>query len=137
MAEAAINLRQRDDVSSPPSRSFIASIWARHARKILLGVLPAIAIIVGVSLYLAGGRYISTDNAYVGAEKVLITPDISVKVSLVLVRKGQHVEAGAPLFEIDPQPFELAVRQAQSKLDTVVTDLANLKTNYQSRKRLV
>jgi membrane fusion protein, multidrug efflux system len=137
MAEAAINLRQRDDVSSPPSRSFIAGIWARHARKILLGVLPAIAIIVGVGLYLAGGRYISTDNAYVGAEKVLITPDISGKVSRVLVREGQRVEAGAPLFEIDPQPFELAVRQAQSKLDTVVTDLANLKSNYKSLKQLV
>jgi hypothetical protein len=81
MAEAAIHTLKRDDVSSPPSRSFIASIWARHARMILLGVLPAIAIIVGVGLYLAGGRYISTDNAYVGAEKVLITPDISGKVS--------------------------------------------------------
>jgi membrane fusion protein (multidrug efflux system) len=104
---------------------------------ILLVVLPAIAIIVGVGLYLAGGRYISTDNAYVGAEKVLITPDISGKVSRVLVREGQHVDAGAPLFEIDQQPFELAVRQAQSKLDTVLTDLANLKSNYQSLKRLV
>jgi membrane fusion protein, multidrug efflux system len=137
MAEAAINLRQRDDASSQPSRSFIATILVRHARMILLGVLPAIAIIVGISLYLAGGRYISTDNAYVGAEKVLITPDISGKVSRVLVREGQHVEAGVALFEIDPQPFELSVRQAQSKLDTVLTDLANLKSNYQSLKRLV
>jgi len=137
MAEAAIHTLKRDDASPRPSRSFIAGIWARHARKILLGVLPAIAIIVGIGFYLTGGRYISTDNAYVGAEKVLITPDISGKVSRVLVREGQRVEAGAPLFEIDPQPFELAVRQAQSKLDTVVTDLANLKSNYQSLKRLV
>jgi membrane fusion protein, multidrug efflux system len=137
MAEAAIHTLKRDDASSQPSRSFIAGVWARHARKILLGVLPAMAIIVGVGLYLAGGRYISTDNAYVGAEKVLITPDISGKVSRVLVREGQHVEAGASLFEIDPQPFELAVRQAQSKLDTVVTDLANLKSNYKSLNQLV
>src|SRR5262249_61660285 len=76
MAEAAIHTLKRDDASPRPSRSFIAGIWARHARKILLGVLPAIAIIVGIGLYLPGGRYISTDNAYVGAEKVLITPDI-------------------------------------------------------------
>jgi len=137
MAEAAIHLKRDDASSPPPPRSFIASIWARHARKILLGVLPAIAIIVGVGLYLAGGRYISTDNAYVGAEKVLITPDISGKVSRVLVREGQRVQAGAPLFEIDPAPFELAVRQSQRKLDTVVTDLANLKSNYKSLKQLV
>jgi membrane fusion protein (multidrug efflux system) len=137
MAEAVIHTLKRDDASPRPSRSLIAGLWAQHARKILLGVLPAIAIIVGIALYLAGGRYISTDNAYVGAEKVLITPDISGKVSRVLVREGQHVEAGAPLFEIDPQPFELAVRQAQSKLETVRTDLANLKSNYQSLKQLV
>ena len=73
----------------------------------------------------------------VSAQTPPLTPDISGKVSRVLVREGQHVEAGAPLFEIDPQPFELAVRQAQSKLDTVVTDLANLKSNYQSLKQLV
>ena len=36
------------------------------------------------------------------------------------------------LFEIDPVPFQLALRQAQSKLDTVRTDFANLKSNYQS-----
>src|SRR5215510_14254836 len=145
MAEATITPLQRDDVSlpfqrvgvSPPSGSALTSLLVRNARMILLVVLPAIAIIVGVGLYLAGGRYISTDNAYVGAEKVLITPDISGKVSRVVVREGQHVDAGAPLFEIDQQPFELAVRQAQSKLDTVLTDLANLKSNYQSLKRLV
>jgi membrane fusion protein (multidrug efflux system) len=145
MAEATITQLQRDDVSLPfqrvgvsrPSGSNLTNLLVRNARMILLVVLPAIAIIVGVGLYLAGGRYISTDNAYVGAEKVLITPDISGKVSRVLVREGQHVDAGAPLFEIDQQPFELAVRQAQSKLDTVLTDLANLKSNYQSLRRLV
>src|SRR5215475_9245072 len=124
MAEAAIHTLRRDDVPSRPFRPSIASMLARNVRMILLVLLPAIAIMVGVGLYLTGGRYISTDNAYVGAEKVLITPDISGKVSRVLVREGQRVEAGAALFEIDPQPFELAVRQAQSKLDTVVTDLA-------------
>src|SRR5262249_1837623 len=98
MAEATIHTLKRDDVPSQRSRPPIASILARNARMILLVVLPAIAIIVGVGLYLTGGRYISTDNAYVGAEKVLITPDISGKVSHVLVREGQHVEAGAPLF---------------------------------------
>jgi multidrug resistance efflux pump len=58
--------------------------------------------VLGVGFYLAGGRYISTDNAYVGAQKVLITPDISGKVQGVLVREGQHVGVNDPLFEIDP-----------------------------------
>jgi membrane fusion protein (multidrug efflux system) len=138
MADAALKLPNKEDdvLELRPKRSFMGFLKQR-ARMILLVVVPAIAIIVGVWLYLAGGRYITTDNAYVGAEKVLITPDISGKVSSVSVREGQHVKAGDLLFNIDPQPFELAVRQAQSKLATAVTDLANLKSNYQSLKQLV
>ena len=45
-----------------------------------------------------GGRYISTDNAYVGAQKVLITPDISGKIVNVAIREGQHVNSGDELF---------------------------------------
>jgi membrane fusion protein (multidrug efflux system) len=104
---------------------------------ILLAVVPALALAGGIAFYLSGGRYISTDNAYVGAQKVLITPDISGKVAHVQVHEGQHVNAGDPLFDIDPVPFQLALQQAKSKLDSVKTDLANLKSNYQSLSKLV
>src|SRR5882762_9924229 len=137
MAERLLKFPDAAGEPTTAKRAGLKDLMRRNLRKILLVVVPTIAAVAGLAFYLSGGRYISTDNAYVGAEKVLITPDISGKVSRVLVREGQHVEAGAPLFEIDPQPFELAVRQAQSKLDTVVTDLANLKSNYQSLKRLV
>ena len=50
---------------------------------------------------------------------MLITPDISGKVSRVQVHEGQHVNAGDVLFEIDPVPFQLALQQAQSKLESV------------------
>ena len=103
-----------------------------HLRMILLIVVPAIAAAAGFGLYLSGGRYISTDNAYVGAQKVLITPDISGKVSRIVVREGQHVAPDDVLFEIDPEPFRLALAQAQAKLASVRVDLANLKTNLKS-----
>ena len=108
-----------------------------NLRMILLVGLPALAIVVGLAFYLSGGRYISTDNAYIGAEKVMITPDISGKVTEVAVREGQQVSAGDPLFKIDPVPFRLALQQAQSKLASVRTDLANLKSNYRSLSDLV
>src|SRR5262244_2306964 len=73
-------------------------------RLILLVGLPLIALAIGTAIYLGSGRYITTDNAYVGAPKVLITPDISGKVLRVTVREGQAVKAGDELFEIDPQP---------------------------------
>src|SRR5262249_7803099 len=126
---------QLDKAAKSP-HALLALLRAR-ARMILLVIVPAIALVIGVTFYLSGGRYISTDNAYVGAQKVLITPDISGKVSCVVVHEGQHVVAGDALFDIDPTPFAFALRQAQSKLDSVRTDFANLKSNFKSLSELV
>jgi membrane fusion protein (multidrug efflux system) len=137
MAETILKFSpQQEAAPAARKRSLLGFVRAR-SRMILLVIVPVIALAVGLGFYLSGGRYISTDNAYIGAQKVLITPDISGKVSRVLVTEGQHVAAGDDLFEIDPMPFQLALRQAQGKLDGVRTDFANLKSNYDSLSRLV
>src|SRR5438046_2276915 len=83
----------------------------RYRRILLLAVIPLVVAAAGLVFYLQGGRYVTTDDAYVGAQKVLITPDISGKIDKVVVKEGQHVQAGDVLFEIDPVPFRLAAAQ--------------------------
>ena len=119
-------------VNAPPKRRMTRG----RLRMILLVGLPLIALAIGVGFYLTSGRYITTDNAYVGAQKVLITPDISGKIDRVSVREGQHVKPGDELFRIDPQPFRLALQQAEAKLAGVRTDFAILKSSLQSLTRL-
>jgi membrane fusion protein (multidrug efflux system) len=136
MADTVLKFSPQDTPPATRKHSLWGALRARR-RLILLVVLPVIALAAGFAFYMMGGRYISTDNAYIGAQKVLITPDISGKVAQVFVHEGQHVVAGDKLFEIDPTPFRLAVQQAQSKLVTVRTDLANLKSNYKSLSDLV
>ncbi len=109
----------------------------KRLRMILLIVLPLIALAGGTAFYLMGGRYISTDNAYVGAQKVLITPDISGKIVHVAVIEGQHVKPGDELFTLDAEPYRLALRQAQAKLDTARTDYSKLKATLASLTTLV
>jgi membrane fusion protein (multidrug efflux system) len=101
----------------------------RYRRALLLVVLPLLAVVGGLVFYLNGGRYVTTDDAYVGAQKVLITPDISGKIEKVVVREGQHVNAGDVLFEIDPVPFRLAAQQAKATLEQSRTTYDNLKAN--------
>jgi membrane fusion protein (multidrug efflux system) len=105
------------------------SLMQRYRRTLLLVVLPATALIGGLVFYLNGGRYMTTDDAYVGAQKVLITPDISGKVKKVLIVEGQHVKTGDVLFEIDPVPFQLALDQAKAQLDQTRTTYDNLVSN--------
>jgi membrane fusion protein (multidrug efflux system) len=101
----------------------------RNRRFLLLVVLPIVAVIGGIVFYLNGGRYVGTDDAYVGAQKVLITPDISGKIEKVVVKEGQQVREGDELFEIDPVPFRLAVAQAKAALEQARTAYDNLVAN--------
>jgi len=114
--------------AGPPRRRWAGGL-RRFRRGLLLVVLPLAALIGGVSFYLSGGRYVTTDDAYVGAQKVLITPDISGKIEKVVVKEGQKVNAGDELFELDPVPFRLAVEQAKATLNQAHTTYDNLRAN--------
>ena len=115
--------------AAAPRRRLMAGL-RRYRRFLLLVVLPLVAAVAGLTFYLNGGRYVGTDDAYVGAQKVLITPDISGKIEKVVVKEGQQVNPGDVLFEIDPVPFRLAVAQAKANLaqanvtyDNLIADL--------------
>ena len=137
MVETTVNSAPRKSDRISARAKAVAEMSRQRLRLLLMAGVPLVAVAAGAALYISGGRYISTDNAYVGAQKVLITPDISGKVSRILVREGQRVAAGDELFNIDPAPFKFALQQAQSRLDTVRTDFANLKSNYKSLSRLI
>jgi membrane fusion protein (multidrug efflux system) len=114
--------------TAKPRRGLMAGML-RYRRVLLLVVLPIVALIGGLIFYLNGGRYVTTDDAYVGAQKVLITPDISGKIDKVVVTEGQHVKQGDVLFEIDPVPFQLSVAQAKAALEQAHTTYDNLIAN--------
>lgn len=101
----------------------------RYRRTLLLVVLPLAALIGGLVFYLSGGRYVTTDDAYIGAPKVMITPDVSGKIVNVAIKEGQRVAPNDVLFQIDPEPFKLAVQQASAKLNDARSTYDNLKAN--------
>jgi len=103
-----------------------------RARFFLVVVLPAAALAIGLALWLSGGRYISTDNAYVGADKVLITPQVTGPIVAVHVVEGQRVAVGDPLFDIDPEPYRIALELAQGRLAAARVEFANLRSSYAS-----
>ena len=118
----------RSKIAAEPRRRLMAAM-RRYRRVLLLVVLPLVAVTAGLFFYLHGGRYVTTDDAYVGAQKVLITPDVSGKIVSVAVKEGQTVSTGDTLFQIDPVPFQLAVSQARAKLDDAKTSHDNFVDN--------
>ena len=118
----------REKLAAAPRRRLLAAM-RRYRRFLLLVVLPIVAVIGGVVFYLNGGRYVGTDDTYVGAQKVLITPDISGRIDKVVVKEGQLVHRGDVLFEIDPVPFRLAVDRAKAAVEQAKTSYSNLGAN--------
>ena len=125
------------DASAAEKSGRFAGLDRKRRRMILLVGLPALAVLIGLVLYLSGGRYISTDNAYVGAQKVLITPDISGKVIHVAIFEGQHVNFGNELFTLDREPYRFALEQAKAKLDTARSDYDKARSNLTSLTTLM
>jgi membrane fusion protein (multidrug efflux system) len=126
--KGAPSAKPRIKLAAEPRRRLMAGM-RRYRRFLLLVVLPLVAVIGGLVFYLNGGRYVTTDDAYVGAQKVLITPDISGKIDKVVVKEGQQVKQGDVLFEIDPVPFRLAVDQTKAALEQAHTSYDNLVAN--------
>jgi len=121
----------------PRKSGSLARLSRKRLRMVLLVGLPAIAALAGTGFYLSGGRYISTDNAYVSAQKVLITPDVSDKIIHVAVVEGQNIKPGDELFTLDPVPYRLALEQAQARLAAARSNYDKLKATLASLTTLV
>jgi membrane fusion protein (multidrug efflux system) len=100
--------------------------WVRWA---LFALLPLV-LIAGGYWYVTGGQVMSTDDAYVEADKVGISTDVSGIVKEIDVTENQHVDAGQILFRLDDLPFGLALKRAEAQVDIVRNDLNALKANY-------
>ena len=99
-------------------------------RTVFLIVIPLLAICVGLYLYAAGGRYVSTDNAYVKANVIIISPEVSGRVTSVLVVDNQAVEANDVLIQLDSSPLEITLNRARAQMAVIRTELESLRADY-------
>lgn len=102
----------------------------RSLRRPLLFALLPVALLVGGYFYVTGGAIMSTDNAYVQADIVGVSDDISGIVKQVVVHDNQQVEKGDALFKIDDEPFRIALDKADAQLGMVKNDLLAMRTSY-------
>jgi membrane fusion protein (multidrug efflux system) len=104
----------------------------RAVRVLLLVVVPVIAVLGGLYIYATGGQEVETDNAYVKANIVAISSTITGKVIETLVQDNQQVEAGAILFRLDPEPYQIAVTGARAQMEVVRSDVQQLRAEYRA-----
>ena len=102
-------------------------------RRPLMLAVPLMLAAVGVAEYLAQEPYVSTDDAFVRAAKVSINARVAGQVVEIAVKDNQRVRKGQLLFRIDPEPYQIAIDQAQAALVSSRLQIEALKTTYRQQ----
>jgi membrane fusion protein (multidrug efflux system) len=124
-----------DEVAAPALAPALARL--RHPktlRRVLLMAGPVLVLAGALFVYATGGRYISTDDAYVHAGKLTVATDVSGIVANVAVKESQQVDKGQVLFTLDQEPFQIALAGAQANLGTVRNQLTTLQATYRQKQ---
>jgi membrane fusion protein, multidrug efflux system len=100
--------------------------WRRWG---LFALLPLV-LLIGGYWYVTGGQIVSEDDAYVDADKVGISTDVSGIVQDVDVRENQHVTAGQVLYRLDPRQFQIALDNAKADLAQTALTVEAMKQDY-------
>jgi membrane fusion protein (multidrug efflux system) len=109
----------------------------KSRRRTLMFALLPVALIAGGYFYVTGGAVMSTDNAYVQADMVGLSTDVSGIVTQILVHDNQKVAKGDILFKLDPLQFQLALDRAEAQVGNTRNDLIALQASYRNMQAQV
>ena len=96
----------------------------------LMLVLPIILAVFGAAEYLAQEPYVWTDDAFVRAPKESLNARVAGQVVEIAVKDNQRVRKGQLLFRIDPEPYHIAVDEAEARLGSARIQIDALKAIY-------
>ena len=110
---------------------------ARNKRKPLLGLLLLLCVLAaaggGFYYWTVARFYQHTEDAYVSANVVEITPQVTGTVVVVAVRDTDRVGVGQLLVQLDPADTEIALQQAEAEL---ARSLRQVRTVYAENSTL-
>jgi len=102
-------------------------------RRPLLILFPVLIAAAGTGYYIAHEPYVSTDDAFIYAAKESINARVAGQVVDIAVKDNQRVRRGQLLFQVDPQPYQIAVDQAEARLASTRLQVNELKATYRQQ----
>jgi len=134
VAEIDGKLRRAPDLPSPNQAAAPKKTLRQRLRRPLLIVFPAILAVAGAAYYLAEEPYVTTDDAFVRAAKESVNARVGGQVIDIAVKDNQRVQRGQLLFRIDPEPYQIAVDQAEARLASARLQIDALKATYRQQQ---
>lgn len=118
------------DTVEPPKRRRKIEVRDRKGltRAVLMLIVPLLLLIAGGYYWMTSGSSVSTDNAQIKQDIVSVSPQVNGPIVDVFVKNGARVKQGEVLFQIDPQPYRVALEQAQAQLAAARLQTVQLRT---------
>ncbi len=105
----------------------MAEVRKKKLVPLIVGGVVAGAVVVGGALWwIDKQRFESTDNAFVQADTVQVSPQVSGYVAEVLVADNQRVQAGEILARIDPSTYQARLDQAIANAQALEAAVRNV-----------
>lgn len=98
-------------------------------RPIALVGVPLLAVAAALALWLQGGRYATTENAFVKADITQIASEVPGRIVEVRARDHATVAAGDVLVRLDPAPYRLVLAKAEAEIDSARAAVEQLKVS--------
>jgi membrane fusion protein (multidrug efflux system) len=118
-------------VAPPVAPAPVAPKKKRRAGRFLLMFALPVALIAGGSyVWVTGGRYQETENANLQQAKVSIASDTAGRIVRVDIADNQLVKQGDVLFAIDPEPYRIALAQAEAAVAGARLNVEQLRAAY-------
>lgn len=121
------------EVTPAPIVDDAEPVAPRGFRTLLLWILPVVIVGVAVWVYGSGGRFVSTDNAYVKQDRIDVAPQVSGEVVEVRAKENERVEPGQVVLVLDDSIQRVAVERAQAQLASAKADVEALKAAYREK----
>jgi len=102
----------------------------KRGRLVLMAALPLALVVGGGYFWVTGGRYQETENANLRQAKVNIASEAAGRIVKVDVADNTAVKAGDELFQVDPEPYRIALAQADAALAAARLNVEQLRAGY-------
>lgn len=111
----------------------------RNPRTRLILIVVILVILVAGLLwfwrYEAHGKYMqSTNDAYVQADAVVVSPKVSGYVAELFVADNQQVKAGQPLLRIDSRDYQAQTAQFQAQIDVATANAEGVRAQIREQQ---
>ena len=120
--------------SHAPTPAAAPRATRRVVARLVMWSLPFVVAAASLAMWLAAGRFVATDNAYVKGDRAQIATELSGIIVAVPVQENQRVSRGQLLFQLDDQAYRMALAKIDAEIESARSEIRGLRAQWRTKR---